>query len=243
MVGPHEVELCLKHGGEVFGAPCVVCARIGGQEKPKPYCSAGHQRFNSECPACRAAWAMRAAQNTSPLESREQVAAEIDDLRRNLHLTKPNGDCTRPGCKPSAPCSSCSQMEQQRVHIAKLMEGLWPTQNRKQTEELRADPRKRGLIDAEDSPIPKARKGYTVPLDESPDLPPPALDKQIGGEHYKNCAIQPVQFIEANKLAFLEGCVVKRVTRHDKPTGKGRQDIEKAIHELQLLLELRYGKA
>lgn len=67
-----------------------------------------------------------------------------------------------------------------------------------------------------------------------------ALDTQIGGDHYKGCKIQPVQFIEANGLKFLEGCVVKRVTRHDKPTGKGRQDIEKAIHELQLLLEHRY---
>ena len=67
-----------------------------------------------------------------------------------------------------------------------------------------------------------------------------ALDVQVGGDHYRECAIQPVQFIEANELRFLEGCVVKRVTRHDKPTGKGRQDIEKAIHELQLLLELRY---
>jgi hypothetical protein len=70
-----------------------------------------------------------------------------------------------------------------------------------------------------------------------------ALDTQVGGEHYRAGTIQPVQFIESNKLAFLEGCVVKRVTRHDKPTGKGRQDIEKAIHELQLLLELRYGTA
>lgn len=69
-----------------------------------------------------------------------------------------------------------------------------------------------------------------------------ALSVQIGGDHYRQCAIQPVEFIEANGLAFLEGCVIKRVTRHDKPTGKGRQDIEKAIHELRLLLELRYGE-
>ena len=70
-----------------------------------------------------------------------------------------------------------------------------------------------------------------------------ALDKQIGGGHYRSGAIQPVQYIEANTLGFLEGCVVKRVTRHDRDGGKGRQDIEKAIHELQLLLELRYGPA
>jgi hypothetical protein len=70
-----------------------------------------------------------------------------------------------------------------------------------------------------------------------------ALNTQIGGTHYRAGGIQPVQYIEANDLRFLEGCVVKRVTRHDKPTGKGRQDIEKAIHELQLLLELRYPAA
>lgn len=68
-----------------------------------------------------------------------------------------------------------------------------------------------------------------------------ALHIQIGGSHYKDHAIQPIQYIEANDLGFLEGCVLKRITRHGHATGKGRQDIEKAIHELQLLLELRYG--
>lgn len=70
-----------------------------------------------------------------------------------------------------------------------------------------------------------------------------ALNTQVGGTHYKNCKIQPVEFIEANRLQFLEASVVKRMCRHDKPSGKGRQDIEKAIHELQLLLELRYPSA
>jgi len=70
---------------------------------------------------------------------------------------------------------------------------------------------------------------------------PSVLDIQIGGNHYKSCKIQPVAYIEANDLRFLEGCVVKRVTRHDKPTGKGVEDIKKAIHELQLILEIRYG--
>lgn len=69
--------------------------------------------------------------------------------------------------------------------------------------------------------------------------PSDATDIQVGGNHYRNCKIQPVEFIEANELPFLEGCVVKRVVRHNRG-GKGRQDIEKAIHELQLLLQLRY---
>lgn len=67
-----------------------------------------------------------------------------------------------------------------------------------------------------------------------------ALNTQVGGDHYKTCTIQPVEFIEANGIKFLEGCSIKRLTRHDKPTGKGREDIEKVIHECQLLLELRY---
>lgn len=68
-----------------------------------------------------------------------------------------------------------------------------------------------------------------------------ALITQVGGSHYRAGGIQPVQYIEANQLGFLEGCVVKRLTRHNRDGGKGRQDIEKAIHELRLLLELRYG--
>jgi len=66
-----------------------------------------------------------------------------------------------------------------------------------------------------------------------------ALDKQEGGEHYKT-AIQPIQFIHANKLPFIEGNVVKYVTRHRNKNG--REDIEKAIHYLELLLELEYGQ-
>ena len=69
-----------------------------------------------------------------------------------------------------------------------------------------------------------------------------ALDTQVGGDHYKTCKIHPVEYIEANALQFLEGNIVKRVTRHDKPTGKGEQDIDKAIHELQLIKQLRYNK-
>ena len=38
-----------------------------------------------------------------------------------------------------------------------------------------------------------------------------ALDVQEGGGHYKSKAIQPIQYIHANKLGFLEGCIVKRI--------------------------------
>ena len=90
--------------------------------------------------------------------------------------------------------------------------------------------------------LDKLEKPLVNSLTEQQELPlVTALDVQIGGSHYKDSSIQPVQYSEANDLNFLEGCIVKRVTRHNKPTGKGREDIEKLIHEAQLLLELRYG--
>ena len=67
------------------------------------------------------------------------------------------------------------------------------------------------------------------------------LDKQIGGNHYKDCGIQPVQYIHANKLDYLEGNVIKYITRH-RTKGQGKKDIEKAIHYAQLILELEYEK-
>ena len=70
-------------------------------------------------------------------------------------------------------------------------------------------------------------------------LPKPS-DKQIGGNHYKDCAIQPVDYIVKNNLDFLEGNVVKYITRH-KLKG-GVEDIKKVIHYAELILELKYGK-
>lgn len=62
-----------------------------------------------------------------------------------------------------------------------------------------------------------------------------ALSKQIGGSHYKGKAIQPVEYINANGLNFLEGCIVKRITRwRDK---NGIEDLEKIKHEIDLLIE------
>jgi hypothetical protein len=64
------------------------------------------------------------------------------------------------------------------------------------------------------------------------------LTRQEGGSHYKDCKMQPVEFIHANKLNFLEGSVVKRVCRHRRKNGA--EDIRKAIHELELILALEY---
>ena len=64
----------------------------------------------------------------------------------------------------------------------------------------------------------------------------PALDTQIGGDHYKTMAIQPVEFIHANGIPFLEGCIIKRACRWRKKNGV--EDLRKIIHEAQLLIDL-----
>lgn len=66
-----------------------------------------------------------------------------------------------------------------------------------------------------------------------------ALDKEVGGSHYR-MAIQPIEFIQKNHIPFIEGNVIKYVCRHRSKNGK--EDIEKAIHYLELLKELEYGE-
>lgn len=67
------------------------------------------------------------------------------------------------------------------------------------------------------------------------------LKKQEGGDHYKVLKIQPVEYINANNIPFLEGNVIKYVTRHRDKNGK--EDILKAIHYLEMILDTRYGVA
>lgn len=66
----------------------------------------------------------------------------------------------------------------------------------------------------------------------------PANDVQIGGSHYNSKAIQPWDYIIANKLGYLEGTAIKYITRW-KDKG-GIQDIKKAIHFLEKLMEVYY---
>lgn len=61
------------------------------------------------------------------------------------------------------------------------------------------------------------------------------FDKQIGGSHYSNMVIQPTEFIIKNKLPFVEGNAIKYICRHRFKNGK--EDVEKAIHYLEMLLE------
>ncbi len=66
-----------------------------------------------------------------------------------------------------------------------------------------------------------------------------ALKKQIGGNHYVKLAIQPIDYIVVNNLGFLEGNVVKYITRW-KEKG-GIQDLDKIIHYVEMLKQFNAG--
>ena len=63
------------------------------------------------------------------------------------------------------------------------------------------------------------------------------LSRQVGGGHY-NMPIQPAEYIAKNDIGYLEGNVIKYVSRHQNKNGI--EDIEKAIHYLELIKELTY---
>lgn len=67
-----------------------------------------------------------------------------------------------------------------------------------------------------------------------------ALKTQIQGTHYKDMPIQPVEFVYKNNLDFLQGSVIKYVCRFRSKNGK--EDLMKARHFIDLLIELEYGK-
>lgn len=62
-----------------------------------------------------------------------------------------------------------------------------------------------------------------------------AKDKQVGGGHYKDMPIQPIDFIVKNGLPFIEGCIVKYISRWRSKGGV--QDLRKVIHYAELLIE------
>ena len=64
-------------------------------------------------------------------------------------------------------------------------------------------------------------------------------DTQVGGNHYKDMKIQPSEFINKNELQFAEGNAIKYICRHGSKGQK--QDLEKAKHYIDMIIERDYG--
>ena len=63
-----------------------------------------------------------------------------------------------------------------------------------------------------------------------------ALSTQVGGGHYLDFKIQPIEFIFHNQTPFIEGCCIKYLCRWREKGGT--QDLEKVKHYIDLLLEM-----
>ena len=64
------------------------------------------------------------------------------------------------------------------------------------------------------------------------------LDRQVGGSHYKNFEIQPIEFITRNEFTFITGCIIKYAVRAEvKGPLKREQDLNKIIHYCEILLD------
>lgn len=67
------------------------------------------------------------------------------------------------------------------------------------------------------------------------------LEVQEGGNHYKNLAIQPMEYSMANKLDACQHTIIKYVTRfRDKG---GIEDLRKAKHTIDMLIHFEENKA
>lgn len=62
------------------------------------------------------------------------------------------------------------------------------------------------------------------------------LDDQIGGNHYKDMVIQVVEFNHKNNIPYMEGNVIKYVSRWWKKGGI--EDLKKARHYIDLIMEM-----
>ena len=62
--------------------------------------------------------------------------------------------------------------------------------------------------------------------------------KQIGGRHYNKMIIHPSEFVHEYRMLFAEGNIIKYIFRH--PYKDGKQDILKAIHYCEMIIERDY---
>jgi hypothetical protein len=67
-----------------------------------------------------------------------------------------------------------------------------------------------------------------------------AYNNEVGGDHYRKMKIQPFQFAMANNFNAGQTLALRYISRYKYKNG--REDLEKAIHCLQLLIEEEYGK-
>lgn len=67
-----------------------------------------------------------------------------------------------------------------------------------------------------------------------------AWEKQEGGNHYTELAIQPMEYSLRNKLDAAQHTAIKYITRFRSKGGIA--DLRKAIHTIEMLIEYEQSK-
>jgi hypothetical protein len=67
-----------------------------------------------------------------------------------------------------------------------------------------------------------------------------ATDTQVGGTHYKDMPIQPIDFITKNNIPYIEGNIIKYLCRWKSKNGV--EDLKKAKHYLEMLIDMQFPK-
>jgi thymidylate synthase (FAD) len=84
-------------------------------------------------------------------------------------------------------------------------------------------------------------KAYESPLTETVEndgvFTTKTFSKQVGGSH----KIQPYEFFYQNNIPYHKAAIIHKILQYDLPTGKGVEDLDKIIHECQLIKELIEG--
>lgn len=142
------------------------------------------------------------------------------------------------------------------------------TGERRSNGDMRSDPQGHAILPPGESLTPtKSKIGYGMPSPLEDGYPAPltpagqimedirndprcmeqlrqlgagVLGVQIGGSHYKELAIQPIEYIHKNGIGFAEGSVIKYVSRWRSKGGV--EDLKKARHFLDLLIEMETKK-
>jgi hypothetical protein len=164
--------------------------------------------------------------------------------RRYIVNEKNCGNCfflNLKGISSLAPCGTCKFNKDNEELCVPWLKDRWVTDS----DAFWKDPEEKKMTESYEKDAMRHKPGEVIPVKNPSEIPWPypeskenPLDVQVGGGHYKALEIQPVQYIHANKIPFIEGNIIKYITRWRDKGGKA--DLEKCKHFIDLLIELEF---
>lgn len=79
-----------------------------------------------------------------------------------------------------------------------------------------------------------------LPLQQPFTITENPLHIQVGGSHYLDMKLSPLEYILANDLGFVEGCIIKYISRYKNK--HGLEDLKKVKHYVEILIQQEEDK-